>query len=246
MISGLAALPALVQICIIIGTLLATVIVAFLGKVSINVGKTRLNFGKSVKLVTKSRSCSDCRKLVMSRTMQFDQAVKMIKDDILRDQLNYADEKIHEVNYDLTASYMKDIITCREKDQPVDFSRESKEYLLYQETLGNAMNLVKDEIRRAFKENGFYEMSDCAFSDYIKGKCKLLVSVAREYVRSRYPFQGMMVPMEWRFGRLPEQQIESVCCDLFTRAKEIKKIAEQKIVELGEHYDLDIDELRKT
>lgn len=242
--TGLAALPLIVQLSLVIGVLVVAVVLAFLGKVSINIGKYKINFGKP-KAAQKTRVCSDCRKLVMARTMQFDQNVKMVKDDILRDQMNYAEQKIHEVSYDLTTSYRQDIINCRVKDEPIDCPRETKEYLLYQEALTNAMLAIKNELRKAFKENGFFEMIECNFCDYVKGKTKLLINIGREYVRSRYPFENMMVPIEWRMNRLPEKQIESIVCDVFTKAKQVKQCADDKITELGEKYDSDIDEMRK-
>lgn len=244
MFTGLAALPLITQILIVVGVFVAAVILAFLGKVSLNIGKYKLNFGKP-RTAQKTRVCSDCRKLVMTRTMQFDQAVKMVKEDILRDQMNFTEQKIHEITYDLTSSYRQDIISCREKDKQVDCIRETKEYLLYQEALGNAMIVVKNEVRKAFKENGFFDMNEPEFDDYVKGKTRLLINIAREYIRSRYPFENMMVPIEWRFNRLPEKQIETIAFDVFTKAKQIKQSADEKIVKLGEEYDNDIDELRR-
>lgn len=182
----------------------------------------------------------------MTRTIKFDQDHKMLKDDILRDQMNYAEQKIHEVFYMLTSSYRDDIVKCREEGAPVDQARESKEYLLYQETLNGALLLAKNEIRRAFKENGFEELSPQEFSDYVKGKAKLLISMAREYTRARYPFETMIVPMEWRFNRLPEAIIESIAVDLFCKAKQIKQTTDEKIENLCSEYDRDMEELEKA
>lgn len=245
MFSSLAALPLVVQLAIVIGGLIAAIVLGFLGKVGISTGKFKINFGKSSK-AKKVRMCSDCRKLVMTKTMQFDHDVYFLRSDVLRDQMNYAEQKIHEVLYDLTASYRQDMVSCRDKDKPIDQVRENKEYLLYQEAIGNAMVVIKNEIRKSFKENGFIDMDEDDFKDYIKGKTKLLINMGREYVRSRYPFENMIVPIEWRFNRLPEKQIESVVADLFEKAKQIKQASDEKIESLGEKFDTDIEELRKA
>lgn len=243
MFTWLAALPVLAQVLLVLVVLSVAVILAFIGKVNLKLGKYNFSFGKSFKkTVTKYRSCEDCRKLVMIRTMKFDHEVKVYKDDILRDQMNYTEQKIHEISYMLTSSYRDDMISLRKEGQPVDQTRENKEYLLYQEALSCAMVQIKNELRRAFKENGFMDFSNNEFSDYVRGKTKLLISVGREYLRSRYPFENMIVPLEWRFDRLPESQIESAVSDLFSKAKQIKLVADEKIEQLGIKYDKDMEE----
>lgn len=244
MFTWLATLPIIVQVGLIIGVFIVAVVLAFIGKVNLKLGKYTISFGKSFRsnLIKKERSCEDCRKLVMIRTMKFDQDVKLVKDDILRDQMNYAEQKVHEVSYMLTTSYREDIINLRKSEASIDTVRENKEYLLYQETLTCALAQIKNQIRHAFKENGFVEFSPQEFSDYVKGKSKLLVNIGKEYVRSRYPFENMIVPIDKRFETLPEIQIEACAFDLFTKAKQIKLLADEKIEELGREYDKDMEE----
>lgn len=236
-------LPVTVQIAACSLLAIIIVILAVIGKVNIRIGKYNLSFGKPAQPI-KKRSCSDCRKLVMTRTMKFDQDLKIIRDEVLRDQMNYAEQKIIEISYFLTSSYREDIIKARNGN--VDIVRENKEYLLYQEAIGNAMSQIKNTIRSAFKENGFYELSNQEFSDYVKGKTKLLISMGREYVRSRYPFENMIVPIEERFARLPEAIIESAVMDLFTKAKQIKQAADEKLEALCDQYDKDLAELERV
>jgi hypothetical protein len=242
MFSSLAALPLVVQLSLIICAFIAAIVLAFLGKVNIKLGKYNFNFGKAFRPISKSRSCQDCRSLVMIRIMKFDQEVKLLKDDILRDQMNYAEQKIQESSYTLTTSYRDNIVHLRKQTEPIDSVRENKEYILYRESLACALHIVHDEIRKAFKENGFVEFNNQEFLDYVKGKTKLLISIGREYIRSRYPFENMIVPIEWRFDRLPEPQIEAAVYDLFSKAKQIKLLANEKIEQLGQEYDKDIVE----
>lgn len=242
MFTWLGSLPPILQVFIIFAGFLVIIILAFLGKVNIKLGKYNFNFGKAFKPISKTRNCDDCRKLVMIRTMKYDQDVRLVKDDILRNQMNYAEQKLHEIYFMLTTSYRNDMIYFRKPNEEIDFDRENKEFLLYQEILSSALIAVKGEIRRSFKENGFVELSNQEFSDYVKGKTKLLINIGREYVRSRYPFNTMIVPLEWRFSRIPEQQIEAAVFDLFSKAKAIKLCADEKIEQLGLEYDKDMIE----
>jgi len=87
--------------------------------------------------------------------MKFDGDVKRSRDSILRDQMNYAEQKIHEIGYNLTASYREDIVDSRKTGAKVDISRENKEYILYQESLGAAMVLIKNQTKNQKKSTAF-------------------------------------------------------------------------------------------
>lgn len=240
----LTALPIPVQIGIYVGFLVLVVILAIIGRVTFKMGKWNVSFGKPPK--AKKRMCTDCRTLVMTRTMKFDHDVKMLRDDILRDQMNYAEQKMLEVSYMLTSSYRQDIVDARKPGARMDISRENKEYIIYQESLGCAMIQIKNALRRAFKENGFFELGSNEFEDYIVGKTKLLISIGKEYIRSRYPFENMIVPIEERFSRTPESKIQAAVHDVFSKAKLIVKSTHEKIEELASVYDEDMDKLGRT
>lgn len=240
MFTWLATLPLAAQISLIIGTLVVAVILAYIGKVNIKLGKYVVSFGKPRTTRITRRSCADCRQLVMIRTMKFDQDIKIIRDDVLRDQMNYAEQKLHELTYCLTSSYREDLTRARKVGIPVDIAIENKEYMLYQESLSCAMLQVKNEVRRSFKENGFYELGPNEFTDYVSGKTKQLINIGREYIRARYPLENMIIPIETRFGKTPESSIEAAVADGFLKAKQIKLSAEEKIKTASRKYDEDM------
>ena len=232
-------------------TIIATVVILVIGIVigASALGKFSIKFGNKDflgdaqdKKGIKPRTCEDFRKLIMTRTMKFDTDLNKLKNSTLRDQMNYAEQKIQEVSFQLSSTYREDIINNRALGKSVDMTRENKEYILYQETLSNAMFPIKNEIRRSFKENGFVEMSSPEFLDYVKKKTKLLITMGEEYIRSRYPFENMIVSIQDRFNQVPEEMIESAINDLYTKAKFISDLADSKINELGKEFDRDMEE----
>ena len=222
---------------------------SLIGKVSIRLGWNKLSFGRTVgeKLPVGSLSSnwSDCRKLIMTRTMRFDADVNKARNCVLRDQMNYAEQKLQEMAFQLSSTYREDIINNRTAGKGIDVVRENKEYILYQEALTNSLLPVKNEIRRSLKENGFIDMSPPEFTDYVKGKAKLLITMGQEYIRSRYPFENMIVNIQDRFNQTPEEMIESTVNDFYTKARQMVLDANKKIDDLGVEFDKEMEELGK-
>jgi hypothetical protein len=169
----------------------------------------------------------------------------MLKDGILRDQMNYAEQKIHEVTYCLNTSYRDDLIKARPFNVGADMIRENKEYLIYQEALACALSLVKNELRRSFKENGFYDLGPNEFTDYVSGRTKLFINITREYLVMRYPTEGMIISIRDRFSRAPEAFLEVVTTDVYLKAKQIKNTAELKLDATSKEYDKDMLEFER-
>jgi len=240
-------LPLPLQLTIIITVVLVIIGMSLIGKVSIRLGWNKLSFGRTDNKpgVKAPGSCSDCRKLIMTRTMKFDADINKVRNCVLRDQMNYAEQKLQEMAFQLSSTYREDIVNNRLPGASIDVIRENKEYILYQEALANSLLPIKNEIRRSLKENGFIDMSAPEFTDYIKNKTKLLITMGQEYIRSRYPFENMIVKIQDRFNQTPEEMIEGSVNDFYTKAKQMVLDANEKMDEIGEEFDKDMEELGK-
>ena len=205
--------------------------------------KKLMSFRVWGKKKAQKRTCKDCILILLSKGEQYNQDRNTIKDSILDNQMTFASHKIDSLFLSLVRSYSQDIIKARkDKDNP-DYELENKEYLMYQEMLGNALDLCKKEIRRSFKENGFHEKEGKDFNDYVKKQTETLMSVGRTYVKEKYPSHGMMISIEDRFGRMDTRDIESQVMEVYLNAKDIRIKADNDIIDLKEKFSNDIEKL---
>lgn len=235
MFTWLATLPLLWQIMLPVLVILAIVAISIWGNAVINWGKKTIGFGKNKN--SKYLTCSQCRQLVMVKTMKYKTDRNIIQESVIRDQMNYVDMKLHEIYLDLCRSYREQIVKNRQPGVKIDYSREQKEYMIYQESLGNSFNLINKELLRSMKENGFCEMGPVEYTHYCKERTKALVTISREYLMSRYPFENMIIPLQDRFSILDINKIETYVFNIYDRAKEITIDANIELDKIDKEFD---------
>jgi hypothetical protein len=233
---AIAALPVAVQITVPIIAAILLIIVALWGKVNIKWGSYRIGFGQGTK-----RSCNDCMLLTFAKREEFEVNRRKIENSILKNQMNFTEHKLESVVFDLTQDYREQL---KQKRKPeADLDREYKESLMYEEILKQSIHITKDEIRRSFKENGFHEMDDFRFQQYIKNKASDLINRARSYLAHRYPASGMIIPIDERINRLNINKMEDVCSDIYMNAKSVRNKAEEEIKEIEDLFIKDIHKM---
>lgn len=236
----LALLPPPWNIIVPILALVAGIIMSIWGRAVINWGKKTVTFG------LQEMPCSKCRQLMMVKSLKYKSDRELIRNSILRDQMNYAEMKLHEIFLGRCRAYREHLTQFRKPGTEIDMEREQKEYLIYQETISNAMALIKNELRRSFKENGFCEMSPVEYTQYVKEKTKGIITIKREYLMSRYPYDRMIVPLQYSFDQTNTDELETILFNVMDRAKEIFLDAEIKLEKLDKEYDDDIEQIGKN
>jgi hypothetical protein len=232
----LATLPVWIQFALPISVIFALVIISIFGSSTIKWGKHTLGFGK----YGRGRSCTDCILLILSKKERHASMVELVQKSILRDQMNFLEQKIQQVTFTLISSYNKQQQEqLKDSNDPI---RNNIEITLYAETLKNAITAIKDETRRSFKENGFHELGRHEFKTYVQDKSTALISIAKNYFINRYPHQGMMISLTERFKKLDESKIEEMVEEVFTKAKEIKNDADVAIKLLNENFAKEMDQ----
>lgn len=235
------ALPAPAKITLVaVGALALALALVLLGVF----GRATITFNKGVPKIVleKNRSCADCILLIFGKRERLEYRKRMIENTILKDQMNFAEQKILEMSSILTTSYREDLSKARTGNP--NLAEENKQYRMYEAILKNAMMLVKDEIRRSFKENGFEYLSGSEFSAYIKNKVNTLVAIGRDHVVNVYPYEGMIVPIEKRLEELQNRlpKIDDLCFELFIKSKEVRLDAKKKLDILEKEFADEIDE----
>jgi len=231
------ALPLAVQISVGVSFILLIGVLGFLGKINLKIGKNIISFGRGGK-----RSCGDCILLMLSKRERHDAQREFITNRVLKDQMNFAEQKILQVQGIFLGDYIDLIYRNRSSDsRPTE---ENKQYRLYQGILGNALVSVKDELRRSFKENGFDNLSGVEFTAYVKNKIVSLMVLGKDHVTNMYPYEGMIVSNTDRLEMLKLRAgiLEDICFELFVKAKEIKKDAHDKVVALDKEFAEEMNE----
>lgn len=233
----LAGLPLFWQIGLPITLGMFIVIISIWGNAILSWGKRSIGIGKP------SRSCRRCRQLIVTKTYKYRSDRELILQSILRDQMNYAEMKTHEIFLSLCRSYRQTLVDFRKPDKQINTNEEHKEYLIYQESLNGALFLIKNELRRSFKENGFCDMGPTEYTQYCKDKTRALITIGREHIMSRYPYENMIIPLQYRFDQLDIDWIETAVFNLMDRAKEIYIDAQEKLENLDKEYDQSMDKI---
>ena len=234
MFSFLGTSAGIIIICIVVILFIA---LAIMGKVNLKFGKNIITFGKVAK-----RSCGDCILLIIGKRERLESQKNFILNRILKEQMNYAEQKILDVQSLFLTSYRE--MVCRKRKQESTSQEENKQYRLYQGILSTALMAVKDELRRSFKENGFEHIGGVEFSNYVKNKVSTLISLAKDHINNLYPYEGMIVTIEDRMNNLTkfEDRLEDWCFDLFTKAKDISIESKKKAESLDKEFSKEIDE----
>jgi len=226
--------------------LITVIIVSIYGKAAIQWGKTQIGLGGTESNSDKKkRTCGDCILLTMGKRENLQSDLDMIQKNILKQQMNVAEQKLLECHVEILQTYRSTITSKRDLKKEPDFIREDKEYKIYEGALSQSLYQVKDEIRRSFKENGFEELEQIQFLDYVKGRVQLLVGISTSYVDGKYPNENMIVArVEWLhyIQDIYIHKIEAMCSELFQRAREIKIQSDKEVNSLKTKFKEDIDE----
>lgn len=227
-----------IGVILFISILIALVLISIQGGAVIQWGKEKFVFGKS----KNKRSCKDCLLIIMKSRDECEYNTSTKRNSILRDQMNFAEQKILELKGILLNDYREQLTEKRDQEN-VDPIEENKQYLLYNSVLTNILEITKDEIRRSFKENGFEGFNGQEFSNYVKNKAQTLISLSKTHMLNQYPYTGMIIPLAERIKRFEPMslKIEDMTFDVYIHAKEIKVTIDKEIKQLREKFASEVD-----
>jgi len=186
-----------------------------------------------------TRTCGDCILILFGMSEKYHTESTEIKTNILRCQMSYFEQKIQELSLWLVQSFQEDLATLGNGKSP--FLKMSQ-FANYQEALKNSLSAVKNEIRKAFKENGFTHMADIEFDNYVNSKVKTLVSISQTYLSTYYPqTDETIVTLKYRYDKLDFNRLRDMAFDIFEKAKAIELDAVEKSKQLKQTFKTDID-----
>lgn len=196
-------------------------IITIWGGARVRVGKKYFGFGKG-------RTCKDCMILTFAKREQFEIKRRRLENQILKDQMNFAEHKLDSILFTLLQDYRNHL--KEKRGDNIDYEKEHRETVLYEEIVRQSLEIIKDEIRRSFKENGFHEKGGVEFQNYVKNKSQDLLARGRGYMLHRYPSNGMTITVDERLDRLDVGAMEDICFDIYVNAKDVRVALEKEII----------------
>lgn len=210
-----------------------------------NVKSLTTNFSGFIRRFKNKRSCADCTLLMINLVTDVIKQKREVTDNILDEQMSYVELKYEVMIMEFLTAYKSYQNDTREKNKIPDYVMENKEYIIFQESLTNAMRLVLKEVRRSFKENGFNTKTEKEFIEYCKQKTEELISIGKKYMMAVYPQENMIVSLKYLFDSINVESIREGVYDIFINAKEIINKSKEKIINLENNYRKSMDDLIK-
>lgn len=241
MFSIIATWPLWAQIISGLSILITSIIISIYGQAAIGWGKTKIGLGGSRSKIKykQKRDCMDCVTILRGKAAKINRKIHSIENKILKDKMNQAEQKIATFQRIVFTKYSKAV-----RDKGIGSEdRQSKECNLYHARMAMALAIVKDELRRSFKENGFHELSETELNVYIRGQVEMIINIYQEYMVANYPRQ-MLVTMEEAQEVIHDltAEIKDLFEELYRKAKEIEVDYNQDILELEQTYEHEVDE----
>lgn len=240
----LKGLPVAVSVSLLFMAIIAIVVVALRGRIkaifgdkNIEIGPTSSEKPKTVEIpqtlpptvIIQKRSCGDCILLLMGEREKFEIQIKQETNRILKSQMNFTEQKLIEIQNII----MKDIIEVIRKfnlknSNAVD---EVVQYKLVYGLFRDALLNIKDEMRRSFKDNGFYDLSGSEFMAFTRDRTAIVHSILDQYVRNIFPdHAGVISPQDVIDVFEKEREfIGATFNDIYTYARNIRAEAHNNI-----------------
>jgi len=189
------------------------------------------------------RSCSDCIMIIFGKREIYETKKREL-DKTLKRQMNFAEQKLLTLQSKMINYYSDKLYASTSLDVVND--NQIVEFRMFSHLIHTTLHiLIKDEIRRSFKENGFDDLTDSEFNTYLKDKHSTLFSVLKQQIVNLYPPPGskMIIPMDSvnKYLNSIKDDIREMVSEIFIEAKEIKLDDLKKLETLKKSFTKDME-----
>lgn len=260
----LAGLPSGMSYSIIVVGIIAIVIISLRGKLLAKWGENAIGMGKDSSLpkeekdtppsnppteslssiirVTEKRRCGDCILVIMAQKEKYEFSINMTENKKLKQCMIYAEQKLSDM-IDLMSNIFISALESSRANKINDSSSDIQ-YKMFYGLMRDSVMQVKNEIRRAFKENGFFELDDNDFSSYVKDKNRKIISMLVNYFRTVYPLTGVVVDNSNLVADIEfnAHKFQEIMFDTFGNAKKVILEIDSEVDELKKSFSTWVDE----
>jgi len=125
-------------------------------------------------------------------------------------------------------------------------SSDVLQYRMFQGLMNDIfLVIIKNEMRRSIKNNGFHDLSDVEFSQYVKNQKVKMMSLLKEHVISLYPSSNSSISMEDILSFINnsiEIEFSNIIYDIYSEAKRLKKLEDELFENIDNKFEKDINE----
>lgn len=190
----------------------------------------------------KATSCGDCVLILFGIREKFEYESNMLNNSLLRKQMTFVEQKIQEITLFLTQNVSDYISTFNRKNGK---NYRTIEFALYCESLKNAMMLVKNEMRRSFKENGFSKYTEMELSYYVNTKTSGIITIIKTYLDKYYlDNDRSTIRLKATFRKIDElyrKKINDWVFEIFKNSKDLYLYTDNRNKEINEELKSEID-----
>jgi hypothetical protein len=180
--------------------------------------------------------------------------IDIVRDSILRDQMNFAENELEILSNKQLKKYKQILIDkiklnplmCEDTTNKRLCSRAKKIVSLNEQAFNLILECIQkiliNETRRAFKENGFDEMTDDAFTLYLENIIAKFLEIGEKTSRNNY---SSILELSYEDGTkaIDIYEVSKTTEKIFKNAKSVKLKSLKKIEILVKKYDEDVDNL---
>jgi hypothetical protein len=266
----LSSLPEILSFSIIIIGLLAIVTISLRGTAVVKWGKNLIGLGNAklpeeplentpkeeileqtgqhpatVFLRRVKRSCGDCVMILMAQREKYEFNIALTSNRKLKNCMLYAEQKIADMLNILNDTFANALENSRAIRPEEIHSSEDVQYKMFYGLMRDSLVQVKDEIRRSYKENGFYELSEAEFSGYVKDKSRKILSTITTYIRTVYPTSGVSVEGHELLTEIEfnAHKFQELVFDMYRNAKTVITDIDTEVDDLKKKFSDTIDQL---
>jgi len=196
---------------------------------------------KSLLKIKGKRSCIDClsiifgeEKIYYAKQNKISKDQEKVEDKILKNQMDYAEQKLAEIESSFIDFYNSLIHKKRTTDTNI-IPLLIQNKLFYSLIRDSIYLRIRDDIRKRFKSNGYYEISGFEFTNYVKNFSQSIYSLFKQTMIQLYPPNGHMfisIDDVLKFMEDYAPEFEDIIFESVIYAKKIKNEAIEKIKQL--------------
>ncbi len=233
-------------VAILIIVLRGKSIIAKFGNKSIKIGGTEeeraLLEPPQTTIMVQKRTCGDCILLLMGEREKFELKMRRETNKVLKTQMTFAEQKIMEIQSRILTNMTEAVHDSIEnKDTNVE---ESVQYKLIYGLIKDALLHIKDEVRRSYKDNGFYEINGSEFSWYVKERTQTITSMLNQYIRNIYPDRGGVLKLHKVLKVIEKEStfLSGIINDIYSYAREVRLECDTKVEDIRAQFGQWVDD----
>ena len=229
------------QIVLVILLIISIVIISIYGKFVFQRDKTQIGIGGDKKSGSNNHKhpCSECYMILRKQILETERKIKIVESSRMDRQMNFLDQKMEELQTDLLDNYSDTM----HKNRSINIASglETIQFRLFEGLLIDAFGLVKKEIRRALRENGYTIMQASEYITYTKNEARTIMNMIYNHLRRLYPplESNMIVGINEVLGMVENnhQILEDLMTEFFNNAREINQQVDVEVSRLDKECD---------